>query len=169
MSRQNTYLLLTTLFMLIFVFSFSYYLLIPSGKSFRAAKEQVQKIRLYTHELQGDFDALHEQYERLKSDHKPTLMALRKSFDPSGFVAQNSRFFNSLEILEVQDPQQDQSYTIYEITTTSDIDSPQNFYDFIENINSSDWVIEVNFPIHFKREASTIKSSFSMKVYNALN
>jgi hypothetical protein len=49
--------------------------------------------------------------------------------------------------------------------TTSQINSPKSFYDFLDAVNKSDWIISVNFPISFKREAEMIRSSFTMKVY----
>jgi hypothetical protein len=58
-------------------------------------------------------------------------------------------------------------FTIYEVNTTSKINSPKVFYNFLDSINKSDWIIGVNFPINFKREADMIRSSFTMRVYTA--
>ena len=58
-------------------------------------------------------------------------------------------------------------FSIYDVKTSSEINSPKTFYDFLDALNKSDWIVQVNFPIHFKRDGELIKSSFTMKVYSA--
>ena len=57
-------------------------------------------------------------------------------------------------------------FTTYDVNTTSLINSPKSFYNFLEAVNKSDWIVAVNFPITFKRDAEMINSSFTMKVYS---
>ena len=57
------------------------------------------------------------------------------------------------------------NFNVYEVNTTSQINSPKSFYDFLDAVNKSDWIIAINFPIVFKREDDKIRSSFTMKVY----
>ena len=59
----------------------------------------------------------------------------------------------------------EEEFSVYEVNTTSEITSPKNFYNFLEAVNKSDWIVGVNFPITFKRDGEIISSSFTMKVY----
>jgi hypothetical protein len=59
------------------------------------------------------------------------------------------------------------SFKVYEVNATTKITSPQTFYQFLEKINKSDWIIGVDFPIHFERDGDKIKSSFTMKVHSS--
>ena len=59
-------------------------------------------------------------------------------------------------------------FITYEVNTTSKINSPKSFYDFLEALNKSDWIVGVEFPITFIREDKLIKSSFKMNVYSGV-
>lgn len=61
---------------------------------------------------------------------------------------------------------QEDEFISYEVNTSSQISSPKSFYNFLESVNKSDWIISIEFPINFKRDAEMIKSNFTMKVYS---
>jgi hypothetical protein len=71
-----------------------------------------------------------------------------------------------LSISKVLKSGDEDGFAVYEVNTTSQISSPKSFYDFLDAINKGDWIIGINFPINFKREADVIRSSFTMKVYS---
>ena len=75
--------------------------------------------------------------------------------------------FESFTLSELSMHSQDGEFSVYEVNTSSLIQSPQGFYDFLDGVNKSDNIIGVNFPIHFERDANLIKSSFTMHVYVA--
>jgi hypothetical protein len=52
------------------------------------------------------------------------------------------------------------------VNATSKITSPRSFYTFLEEVSKGEWIIRVNFPIHFERDGDKIRSSFTMRVYN---
>lgn len=166
MSRPTIYLLITSLLLLIFVMAFSFLVLIPKGKFYRITKSEVHKISLEQKQLQEHSNSVTTELNKLLQQNAHIINAYANSFDPQKFKEQNQQYFNSLNISEVKESGDEEGFKVYEVNTLSNINSPQNFYDFLDNINKSDWVIAVNFPIEFKREDTNIKSSFTMKVYN---
>ena len=165
-SRQNIYLLSLSVFLLIFVLVFSFALLIPEGKEYRNKRVDLRKMNVELRKYNNFRDDALEQLTELKSDHRHIISAFDKNFDAQRFEKMHRTYFNSLSIAKVNAIENEGEFSVYEVKTTSQINSPKSFYDFLDAVNKSDWIIGVNFPIHFKREAQMIRSSFTMKVYS---
>jgi len=165
-SRQNLYLLILSVLLLIIVLLFSFNVLIPQGKNYREQKIVVLK---QGNELQR-YEMLHmqtlETLKELQAKNRHIIKALDTRFDPIRFEKQHRGFFHSLHLEEMSELSKEGFFQVYEVNTSSQIDSPLNFYSFLEAVNKSDWVIEIHFPIHFKRDEKRIESSFKMHVYN---
>jgi len=166
MSRQNIYLLVLSTLFLIFVLLFSFLVLIPKGKQYR---EQRNNLREKNRELQQyeNFNSdTFKLLKKLQSDNRHIITAFKTDFNPQRFEKENKNFFSSLVISKkVYINKIEDEFSVYEVNTTSHISSPKSFYNFLDSINKSDWVIKVNFPINFKRDGDMIRSSFTMRVY----
>ena len=164
-SRPNIYLLTLSTLLLVIVLVFSFAVLIPSGKEYRIKRLEVKKAEkeLRVHEnFYGETLAV---LKDLQSKNRRIITAFDATFNPKRFEKENKKYFISLHVDKVDFSEIKDVFAIYEINTTSKIDSPTSFYDFLDAINKSDWIIGVDFPINFKREGELIKSSFTMKVY----
>lgn len=163
--RQYIYLGLLSFILLIFVFLFSWGVLIPQGKEYRikriALKEELKEYRKY----QNFHDETLEKLKDLQSKNRHIIEAFDNPFNPKRFEKQNKLYFSDFSISKISKAKNEEGFTLYEVNTTSKISSPTNFYDFLDAINKSDWIIGVNFPIKFKRDGELIRSSFTMKVY----
>lgn len=166
-SRQNVYLIITSIVLLIFVLIFSFLILIPEGKNYRQNKAELKKESTELKKYQNFHDETLETFKQLQSDNRHIITALDTAFNPQRFEKIHKDFFSSLVISEQKQISDEDEFYIYEVNTTSHINSPQSFYNFLDAVNKSDWVIGVNFPINFKRDGNLIKSSFTMKVYAA--
>ncbi|ABB45014.1 hypothetical protein Suden_1740 [Sulfurimonas denitrificans DSM 1251] len=165
-SRQNTYLLAVSLFLLVFVLIFSFAVLIPEGKEYRIKRAELAKESQELKQL-SDFAVEKEVIlQKLSSEHLHSIEAFEAEFNQERFVKQHRAYFSSLDVSKVQPLGEEDGFSVYEVNTTSEISSPKGFYDFLDSLNKSDWIIGVNFPINFKREGEMIKSSFTMRVYN---
>jgi hypothetical protein len=164
-SRQNLYLLALSVFLLLFVFFFSFLVLIPEGQDYR--KQHIE-LKVESRELQKYQNFSDETYnflKKLQSDNKHTIMAFDNNFKVERFYKQYKNYFSSLHISQKVMLKSEEDFDTYEVNTTSKISSPKSFYDFIEAVNKSDWIVSIDFPIHFKRSGEMISSSFKMKVY----
>ena len=168
-SRQNIYLLVLSIMLLVFVLLFSFFVLIPAGKDYREERTKVNHEMKELRRYQEFNSATLEQLKTLQADNRDIITAFDTSFNPDKFAKQYRVHFTSLHLSKHEkmiDGAEDE-FAVYEVNTTSAINSPQSFYDFLDAINKSTWVIGVNFPINFKRDREMIKASFTMKVYNA--
>lgn len=139
--------------------------LIPEGKEYRKQRVELKKERRDLREYQKFNDETFEFLKELQSDNKQVIIAFDNIFNPQKFEKNYSNYFSSLHISKEVKVASDSEFNTYEVNTTSEINSPRSFYDFLEAINKSDWIIGVEFPINFKREGELITSSFTMKVY----
>jgi hypothetical protein len=166
MNRQTLLVVILSLVLLIGVFAFSFLFLIPKGKEYRAlrleSKKEFQQLEL----AQNRYDNTHNRLKDLQLQHKGTIGAFDKKFDPGQFERLHKKEFTDLYLTEITTFESNGMFKVYEVNATSKITSPQSFYNFLENVNKGEWVIGVNFPIHFERDGDKIRSSFTMKVHN---
>ena len=164
-SRQNIYLLVVSIFLLIFVLLFSFLVLIPEGQEYREQRTKLKKESQELRKYQNFHEETLEHFKQLQSDNRNIITAFDTAFSADRFEKQHRAYFSSLTIAKQSAQKSEGEFIIYEVNTTSQISSPKSFYNFLEAVNKSDWIIGVNFPINFKRDAELIKSSFTMKVY----
>jgi hypothetical protein len=145
---------------------FSVFFLIPKGKEYRTLRLESKKEQQMIARVQEKYDRVNEKLEKLKRENTHTLTAFKTSFNPKKFTKNNHEYFEDLYLTEVEMADHNGSFKVYEVNATTKITSPQVFYQFLEKINKSDWIIGVNFPIYFEREGDKIKSSFTMKVHH---
>lgn len=164
-SRQNIYLLALSIFLLIFVFVFSFGVLIPEGKEYRKQRMELRKESLELRDYRDFRDETFKILKNLQSENRHIIMAFENTFKISKFEQRNQDYFSELKLTKLKKLQEKDDFILYEVNATSKIDSPTNFYDFLELLNKSDWVISIEFPIKFVREKNLINSSFTMKVH----
>lgn len=164
-SREYIYLLGLSLFLLLFVIIFSFAVLIPAGKAYRVKRVEIEKLSNELYKYENFHNDTQKKLQDLRSKNRRIITAFDATFNPDRFEKQNKKHFTSLHISKVNFEKLEDDFAVYEVNTTSKISSPKIFYDFLESVNKSDWIIKINFPIIFKREGSLIKSSFTMKVY----
>ncbi len=164
-TRQSIYILILSTFLLIFVLTFSFVWLIPLGKEYREQRTKLSyenaDLRRWKNFDTQTFTAL----KNLQSDNRHIITAFQNGFDEKRFINKYAKLFNSLTLSKTTQKDNVDIFELYEVTTSSQISSPATFYDFLDEINKSDWIVEINFPIKFKREGEVINSSFTMKVY----
>lgn len=164
-SRQNIYLLSLSVFLLIFVLIFAFALLIPEGKEYRTKRSELKKESSELRKYNTFHGEVLERLSDLKTQNRNVIKALATEFNAYRFEKQHKGYFNSLDISLAAEIESTEEFSVYEVKTVSKINSPKSFYDFLDAINKSDWIISVNFPINFKREGEMIRSSFTMKVF----
>ena len=164
-SRQHIYLMVFSLVLFIFVIIFSFAVLIPEGKEYRMKRVELKKASKELREYEYFYEETLDTYKSLQAKNRTIISAFDATFNPYRFEKQHKKYFSELIVSELNATALDNDFVVYEVNTTSQINSPKNFYDFLDAVNKSDWIIGVNFPINFKRDGELILSSFTMKVY----
>ncbi|WP_457743476.1 hypothetical protein [Sulfurimonas sp.] len=164
-SRHYLYILLVSLFLFLFVLLFSFIVLIPKGKEYREKRVEFNKINIKVNKYQNFYDDTLKTLKDLQSKDRHIIAGFDNIFNPDRFEKEHKNYFSSLSLAKISKIKDESGFAVYEVNTTSRIASPTNFYNFLDAVNKSDWIIGVNFPIDFKREGEMIRSSFTMKVY----
>lgn len=165
-SRPNIYLLIVATILLVCVLLFSFLVLIPNGKKYREQRIELARASQELRKYEDFNNQTLSKLKKLQSKNRYIISAFSAIFNPDRFEKENSVFFESLKLSKLELLMQKNDFDVYEVNTTSKINSPKSFYNFLDSINKSDWIISVNFPINFKREKDMIRSSFTMKVYS---
>lgn len=165
-SRQHIYLIVASLFLLIFVLIFAFGVLIPEGKEYRIKRVSLKKMSKELREYQNFHIQTLDTLKTLQGKNRRIITAFGMSFNPERFEKKNKSYFSKLSVSELSPLEIEDAFVVYEVNTTSQISSPANFYNFLDSVNKSDWIIGINFPINFKRDGELIMSSFTMKVYS---
>ncbi len=163
--RQTIFLLGLSTFLLLFVFIFSFGVLIPKGKEYRIQNTEQKKEKKDLRAYQAFNDEKIANINLLRENNKVIISAFDNEFNPIKFKKEYKEYFSRLDISEQITVTAKDEFEIYEVNTTSEINSPKSFYNFLESINKSAWIIKIDFPINFKRYNENITSSFTMKVH----
>ncbi len=163
--RHIVYTVVFTIVMIIFAIWFATDKLIPMGKEYRKNRVELKKEKVDLRRYEEFYSQTLQIYNNTKSKNRHIIEAFENKFDPQKFKAYYGKYFISLTLSPSKEFKRNEWYEVYEVNTTSKIKSPTNFYDFLEAINKSDWIIGVTFPIDFVREGELIHSSFKMQVY----
>ncbi len=164
-TKQSLYLLFLSIVLLLFVLIFSFLVLIPEGKNYREQRGVLNKEATELRRYEEFADNTLERLKGLQSDNAHILTSFDNSFSSTRFQKQFRSYFTSLELSKQEELNEEDEFSVYEVNTTSSINSPQSFYNFLDAINKADWIISVNFPIEFKRDHELISSTFTMRVY----
>ena len=159
-------LLLSLGFMIIF-FVFVVAFLIPTGKQYKKDHKVYMKTIYERNRAQDQHDETMMNLKDLQEKNRQIIVAYSNMFDPDAFARQYRQYFKQLKLRSVDTKQKEDIFDIYEVKVTSDINSPTDFYEFLEAVNKSENIISVEFPIRFISDRSAIHASFRLKVFNA--
>jgi len=166
-SRQTIYLLVLSTLLLVFTLVFSFMVLIPEGQIYREQRNELKKETLEFQNYEVFHDETLERLKKIQGQNRHIITAFRTPFNAQRFEKLYKKYFDTLVLAEQVKVENEEDFSVYEVNTTSKINSPTVFYEFLDAVNKSDWIIGVNFPINFKREGDMVRSSFTMKVYTA--
>lgn len=166
MKRQTVHLLILSSLLLTGIIVFAFVFMIPKGKEYRSLRLENKKQEQQLEAVQLKYDQTAEKLKEMQSKNRHIISAYSTPFNPERFRKLYNKEFEDLYLTELENVDENGSFKIYEVNATSKITSPQSFYNFLEGINKSDWIIAVNFPIHFERDDERIRASFTMKVHN---
>lgn len=166
MNSRTIYLIILSMVLLVSIVVFSFFLLIPKGKEYRSLRLENKKEQLEMDRAQELYDETEKKLNKLEEKNKEIIKAYRTVFDPAKFTKLNRTQLQDLYLTELHTSENNKSFKVYEVNATTKITSPEVFYQFIEKVNHSGWIIGVHFPVHFERDKDLIKLSFTMKVYH---
>ena len=144
---------------------FSFLALIPQGKEYRLERLENRSNQIVLRQFQNYSDETFTKLKELQTQNRRIVTAYANTFDAERFEKNSEKYFERLHLSKLSPLPDEGKFTVYEVNTSSSINSPQSFYDFLDAVNRSDSIIGINFPINFVRHGEYIDSSFTMKVY----
>ena len=142
------------------------FIIAPSIKTFKYAKTQYYM-------TQQDFNNVQKQYKKvlksldvLKNKNSKIISALQTPFDTKNFILFAKKYMNIIKIKKLKSAAYKKKFikTAYLVTAT--IKSPEDFYNFVDNIKNYKNLIRVYFPIDFEKNKESINLTFKIEVYN---
>ncbi|BDY12704.1 hypothetical protein [Hydrogenimonas cancrithermarum] len=153
-------LYLVTLFLLIFL------LVIPAVKSYKRVNKSYIETKAYYMNAQNGYETINDRLKVLKSKHRKVIEAFENSWNEGKFIAKAKEYFLHIELKPVDINISDTLFKIYEINAMTKMESPQNFYRFLDALPEIPFVIQADFPIAFKAHGGDqIEGVFRIRVY----
>lgn len=152
-------LYLVVLFVLIFA------LVIPSVKEYKRINGAYIQGKAEYMAAQQEYDEIYERLKHLQSRHRKVTEAFENRWDEKLFMESARKFFKKADLKPVDINLSDPYFKIYELNAMTKMESPQNFYRFLDALPSLPYVIEADFPIAFRAAKGEIEGVFRIKVY----
>jgi len=162
-SDESIFLLAISTFLLILILLFSFLILVPKMQNYRIQNIKLQEIASKLNTYKKTKQQLSLSLEKSKTTNQHLLAALKQDFDIDVFYKKYKNYFKTIQICKQKSLE---GYDIYDISATIDKSSYKSFYNFMDSINKSGWVIKIDTPIRLKRDAkNNIDILFSIRVY----
>lgn len=140
-----------------------FFFLVPSIKDYKVARLTNNDKIASLYKIEQVFNAESKKLADLKSQNAHALGAIFNPFDEVKFMAAMGRFFDNVKLAKIATSGDE--FAAYELNVTGSLYSPQNFYNFIDFINSYENVIKIELPITMESEKRAIETSFWVKVF----
>jgi hypothetical protein len=155
-------ILLFSLFIVVFLFLLAV-LVAPSIRYFKTQKIQYSQLRVESDKTDKQLTKISTKYKKLFRENRKTIFALKRDFKKDSFKNFAKKY---MEIIDIED----RNSSIYQkkfikktYIVTASLDTPINFYRFVDDIKNYKNVLKVYFPIVFKAKNGKLKLLFKME------
>jgi len=143
-------------------------LIVPDIREFKSTKGELASERARTQKIYEVLTNRENELANLRSDNRKILEAFAKPFSEERFVAHAGQFFEAVELEKQGQNEFEEGFTLYELTVTSKLQTPVQFYSFLESLNRYEAIVRTDFPIQMWTEDGQIHAIFNIKVYELI-
>jgi len=157
------------LFLLIFILISMFMLLfmiVPNIKEYRSAKAIYNTAYTHKKRVENVLFERKKEFSDLSNKNRRAITSFMHKFSTDNFISYAGKFFKDISLVEVNKKAYKKEFTEYELKVSSNLLTPTNFYLFLDGLNRYENIIQADFPIDMETNASTIKASFKIKVYD---
>jgi len=151
--------IVVTLFMILIV-------IVPNIKEYRASKVVYKKAFVHKMRVENVLTDRDNELRNLSTENRRAITSFVHKFSTDNFIEYAGKFFNKVSLIEIEKKDYKKEFVEYELKVSSSLKSPTNFYNFLEGLNRYENIIQADFPIQMESNASTISSTFTIKVYD---
>ncbi len=141
-------------------------MIVPSVKEYRLAKGTYSSSHARTMKVQEVLTEREKELRDLSKENRRAITSFMHKFSTDNFIAYTGKFFNEISFIEVEKKEYKKEFVEYELKVSSNLKSPTNFYVFLDGLNRYENIIQADFPINMEANESTIKATFTVKVYD---
>lgn len=141
------------------------FLIIPNVKEYRAAKAIYKQALTHKMRVESVLQEREDEYAKLKHENRRSITAFVHTFSSENFIQYTNQFFSDVKLKEIEKIGYKKEFSEYALDVSSSLQSPTNFYTFLEGLNRYENIIQADFPIYMESNASKITSHFTIKVY----
>jgi hypothetical protein len=150
-----------TLFIILTLVTIAF-VIAPSIRIFKKYQEKYYKAKTNFNLLDKEFIKKQKELNKIKLENKKIIYALKRDFNKNNFIEFASKFMSVKKIKEI-------NYSVYnnDFIKTSyfvnvKINSPEDFYKFVDSLKNYKYVLRVDFPIKFEKDENRILLSFTI-------
>ncbi|WP_456470597.1 hypothetical protein [Caminibacter sp.] len=141
----------------------------PSIKKFKQTQKKYFEAKYEFNMVNNQYNKTLNELKMLKKENAKILNAFRRDFNINNFKNFASQFMEitSIEKNGTKPFKKDFLTTIYFVK--SKINSPKDFYDFIDALKNYKYIVKVYFPINFQKEGKKILLTLKLEHYRLKN
>ncbi|WP_456450140.1 hypothetical protein [Hydrogenimonas sp.] len=159
-------LLIWILFYLLLLFLLIFIVVIPAVKAYKSVNKEYAEQKARYLAAKTEHDTIFDRLKGLQAKNRKAVQAFGNRWDEKRFVATAKKYFLSVEMVPVDVNESDKHFRVYEINAKAKMESPQNFYKFLDALPTIPHVIQADFPIAFRSHGrDQIEGIFRIRVY----
>ncbi len=166
MSKFATLGLLIVFFILMsMVVVFGFFFFTPKLKTYRALNTEVEKTVAENVRVSQLLKQQEATFNRLKAKTEATHHALKQDFKPDAFKTFLKKYFKLVVIKSIVS-EREEGYNIDTVLVELMMQSPTDYYAFLETLNGFEWVVEAGEAQEFRQTDDGLRGRFELKVYS---
>ena len=147
------------------IFYLYFNVVVSSIDEYKAVGDKIKKYDKVLMKTQQDFDYYYKNLNVLKSSNRRILKATINEYTALEIGKYLQSNFSTFDIRNTAQSQIEDKYKFISLDIKVKTASINNFYRFMQQINSSNNIIKIAFPVELKSTGKTIDIRFKLKVY----
>ncbi len=159
-------ILMWILFYLLILFALIFAVVIPAVKAYKNVNGRFAESKARYLAAKQEHDTIFGRLQELRDKNRKAIHAFENPWDEKRFVRTARRYFQSVAMTPIDVNDSDRHFRVYEISARAKMESPQNFYRFLEALPGVPYVVQADFPIAFRSYGKDqIEGVFRIRVY----
>jgi len=155
-------MLFFTLFVVIFLFLLAV-IVAPSIKKFKETKKEYFSSKMKYDKSETELEKKTYEYQKLYKENKRIIFALKREFDKNNFKMFSDKYMKLTSIKDKNISVYNKEFIKKTYIITAKLNTPVNFYKFVDNSKNYKNIIKIYFPIVFKAKNGEINLLYKLE------
>ena len=150
---------------LVVIFIIYFKVIVPSIDVYSEVGREIKKYNKVVMKTKKEHDYYEDRLRALKSANRRMLRATINQYTALEVGKYLQSNFVTFDIQDTQESVTTDKFRFVELDIKTTTKSINNFYRFLQQMNSSQNIIKVAFPVHLKSQGDNIEIRFRLKIY----